>query len=198
MNCKLIVLEGIDGVGKTTLSLLLKERLCAMGIPALRYEEREERATGFNIIKPFIKKEAPIDASLLFYLASAIYKSGKIQELLADHWVICDRYVYSTLAFHKVRGADLSIVDPARLPIIKPDYFFLIQVEESLRFKRMSLRADTTEEDMIPNVAGTIPWATEQALKEFHPVIIDNSFPDPGQALAAMLSSMELSLTVVP
>lgn len=78
MKHKLIVLEGIDGVGKTTIARLLKEALTRRGIPAMVYEEHEKRDAGFNVLKPFVRKNAPIEASFFFYLASAIYKSQEI------------------------------------------------------------------------------------------------------------------------
>ena len=64
----------------------------------MRYEDYERSDVGFNILKPFIKKNTPIDSSLFFYLASAINKSAMIEKLLKQSWVIADRDVYSTFA----------------------------------------------------------------------------------------------------
>lgn len=77
MRGKLIVFEGIDGVGKTTIAKLLKEELLKRGIPTIRYEDSERMAEGFNVIKPFIRRKAPINASLFFCVASSIYKSAE-------------------------------------------------------------------------------------------------------------------------
>lgn len=110
MKNKLVVFEGIDGVGKTTLSILLRDKLIDQGIKTIRYEDIERENCGFNLIKPFIKTQVPIDSSLLFYIASAIYKSQQIEKLLKHYWVICDRYIYSTFAYHKIRNADFSFI----------------------------------------------------------------------------------------
>lgn len=68
MNGKLIVLEGIDGVGKTTISKILQKELLKNDIPTIRYEEHENKNKGFNKIKPFVKRGVSINSSLLFYL----------------------------------------------------------------------------------------------------------------------------------
>ena len=43
MKNKLVVFEGIDGVGKTTLSGLLRDKLVQHGIKAVRYEDIENK-----------------------------------------------------------------------------------------------------------------------------------------------------------
>lgn len=176
MTNKLIVLEGIDGVGKTTIAKLLKKELSQRGIRAVRYEERERSTEGFNAIKPFIKQQAPLDASLLFYIASSIYKSQRIEKLLKKNWVICDRYIYSTLAYHKVRGAHMSLVaDLRKLPIRLPDFFFLLSVREDVRMKRVRAKKDHTPADMLPKKKGSFVAKMENVLNEFEPAIVDNT-----------------------
>jgi len=75
MKNKLIIFEGIDGVGKTTFSKLLQDKLVKNGIKTVVYENIEEKNIGFNQIKSFIKTNVPINSSLLFYTVSSIYKS---------------------------------------------------------------------------------------------------------------------------
>lgn len=109
MKGKLVVFEGIDGVGKSALCRALCDQLRTQkGIPAVVFEDVEDRRSGFNLIKPFIKEQVPATGSFLFYLASAIYKSVLIEKLLRTSWVICDRYIYSTLAYHHTRGVELG------------------------------------------------------------------------------------------
>jgi len=43
MKNKLIVFEGIDGVGKTTLSKLLRDKLINQGIKTIRFEDIEKK-----------------------------------------------------------------------------------------------------------------------------------------------------------
>lgn len=175
MNGKLIVLEGIDGVGKTTISKILQKELLKNNIPTIRYEAYENKKKGFNKIKPFVKKDVPINSSLFFYLSSGIYKSEIIQKLLIKKWVICDRYVYSTLAYHKVRGADLSMVNLNNLPIIIPDFNFLIKLEEKTRITRVKNRKSSEVQDFKPKTPHNLIGKMEFELEKFKPIIIDNS-----------------------
>lgn len=188
MNNRLIVFEGVDGVGKSTLARALHKALRSKKISAVVYEDVENRRVGFNRIKPFVKKEVPVNASLLFYLASALYKSKKIEEILKTRWVICDRYVYSTLAYHRAAGADMGLVAPLkRFPIRIPDVLFLITAGETARLQRVTKRLGNQPEDLRKKTAGSRVAQMEQALKAFHPHIIDNSAPGIANAIEQVL-----------
>lgn len=176
---KLIVFEGIDGVGKTTISKLVSEKLVEGGIPAIRYEDFEEKNKGFNIIKPFIKKMVPINSSLFFYVSSGIYKSEIIKNLLREKWVLCDRYIYSTIAYHKTKGANINLLpNLTELPIIMPNFFFLVKTKENIRIKRIKKRKNNIKQDLKSKKKGNPVQKMEMELEKFKPIIVDNSSPD--------------------
>lgn len=165
---KLIVFEGIDGVGKSTISLAIKDKLKTLGIKAVLYEEHERKIKNFNILKPFIKSvvaKTSINSSFLFYLSSAVYKSTIISKLLEKQWVICDRYIYSTIAYHNVNGASKKITSNLKnLPILKPDFAFLITTKDSIRINRIKKRKVIKKEDLIPKKYGNRVHQTEAEL----------------------------------
>ena len=169
---KFIVFEGIDGVGKTTLALELKKSLESKGIPVIFYEDYELKHPGFNNLKPLVKK-IPITGSHLFYLASSIYKSQVIKKLLKKHWVICDRYFYSTNASHKAKGSNLKIGD--LVDLLKPDYAFLLTIDEKIRQKRVRQKLYITKADVVPKKIGSLPYRMENFLKKMDLINIDNS-----------------------
>lgn len=180
MKNKLIVFEGIDGVGKTTLSKLLQDTLVKQGFKTIRYEDIEEKNRGFNQIKPFIKTMVPINSSLLFYIASAIYKSQRIEKLLKHNWVICDRYVYSTFAYHKIRNANMSLIpDMEKIPIRLPDFLFLIKVNDGIRLKRTKARSNNNAYDLKIKTNRNLIGKMEKEIEGFKPTIIDNSYSTP-------------------
>lgn len=180
MKNKLVVFEGIDGVGKTTLSKLLRDKLANQGIKAVRYEDVEEKNNGFNLIKPFIKTRVSINSSLLFYLASALYKSQQIEKLLKNSWVICDRYIYSTLAYHRVRNADLFLLsDIKRFPIKLPDFLFLIKVNDDIRLQRIKTRSINNAYDFKTKMNRNFVGKMEKEFEKFDPIVIDNSHSTP-------------------
>lgn len=128
------------------------------------------------MIKPFIKKETTIDSSLFFYIASSIHKSSIIRKLLKTSWVLCDRYIYSTLAFHKVRGAQMDLLPPLeKMPIIIPDHAFLITAADGARLERTKTRGNFTADDLLPKKEGNIVDKTEGVLRQFGLRIVDNS-----------------------
>lgn len=176
MKNMLIVFEGIDGVGKTSISKRLCETLINAKIPCIRYEDYERKDEGFNVIKPFISEKTSIDSSLFFFVASAIYKSQEIEKLLQDHWVVCDRYIYSTLAYNQARGANMSLIaDLEELPILTPDYYFLIRADESVRIQRLAEKHDIEPIDFEPKSPGSFFDRVEQNFLKHKPIILDNS-----------------------
>lgn len=184
MKNKLIVFEGIDGVGKTTLSKLLQNKLVKQEFKTIRYEDIEEKNSGFNQIKPFIKTQVPINSSLLFYISSAIYKSQQIEKMLKHNLVICDRYIYSTLAYHKIRKADMSLIpNIKKIPIRLPDFLFLIKVNDDIRLKRIKTRSNNNCYDFKIKTNKNFIGKMEKKLEEFKPIIIDNSYTTPADII---------------
>ncbi|KKQ02926.1 MAG: hypothetical protein US18_C0008G0014 [Parcubacteria group bacterium GW2011_GWB1_36_5] len=169
---KLIIFEGIDGVGKTTIALELKKVLKDRGISVVFYEDYESKHPNFNPLKPLVKKIS-VTGSHLFYLASAIYKSQVIKKLLKKHWVICDRYFYSTNASHKAKGSNLKIGPLTDL--LKPDYGFLLTLNEKIRQKRVKQKLQITKMDLIPKKRGSLPYKMENFLRKMGLINIDNS-----------------------
>lgn len=188
---RLVVLEGIDGVGKTRLSRALVRALNARpGIRAIRYEDTEKRAAGFNVLKPFIRTSVPIAASLLFYLSSAIDKSRRIAELLKTQWVVCDRYVYSTFAFHAVHGVKVrSLIRLRALPIRWPDHYFLVTVSEDVRLQRLRQRPGNTPADRVRKRPDNRVGKFERVLRAWRPTVVDNS-GDVTTTVASLLRSI--------
>lgn len=170
---KLIVFEGIDGVGKTTVATAIKKLLRKRGIPAILYESYEKKYPYFNKLKSFIKT-TPINASYLFYLSSSIYKSYIIKKLLKKTWIICDRYFYSTIARHMAEGSTVKI-DMDSLQILKPDHAFLLTTQENIRRKRVKYKKHITTSDLVPKISGNFPYKMEKLLKKMDLTEIDNS-----------------------
>lgn len=193
MQNKLIVLEGIDGVGKSSLSKALPEALIKKGIPTVRFEDIEEKTAGFNALKPFIKENVSAEASFFFYIASAIHKSSILNELLKKSWVVCDRYVFSTFADHRHKGVKIEL-DLDKLPIRKPDHFYLITLPEEERRRRITERGGVlTKEDQQEKIPGSRPFQFEEVIRSFKPTEVQNtgSFQDTLEKIVADILGQE-------
>ena len=109
-----IVLEGVEGSGKTTQARLLGERLAAAGIDHLVTREPGGTATGEEIRRLLLHGgEVPARAELLLMLAArAVFVEEVVRPALArGAVVVADRYELSTLAYQGYgRGLPLDEV----------------------------------------------------------------------------------------
>lgn len=172
----LIVIEGIDGVGKTTLCRELTLSLQKSNFPVVWFEEVEEASSLFNRMKKTVRTEASLEAQFYFYLASAIYKSSIIEDLLEKQTVICDRFVYSTYAYHLAKGLNVEYAPMlSKLPIRKPDLAYQLILDETERQKRILQRPDNDIDDFEFKKTGGYIDIFEKHLQTFQLKILDTS-----------------------
>ena len=112
---KLITFEGIDGAGKTTQINLFLEKLNNNNLDYNLF--REPGGTSFaekirNILLDNSNKMSSLSETLLFLAARSDLVAKKIKpNLKNDYYVICDRFLDSTLAYQSFgRGIDLNLV----------------------------------------------------------------------------------------
>ena len=108
MEGRFIVIEGLDGSGKTTQIRLLRERLRAMGRQVTETAEPTQSATG-GLIRDALSGLTPrtgTEIAALFMadrVAHNVHPVSGINALLERGVdVICDRYYYSSLAYQGV------------------------------------------------------------------------------------------------
>lgn len=126
-------LEGLDGVGKSTVRDLLEmEGLAIFRTPP---EEFKKFRNVFD--------NQDLRVRFLFYLASVIkvgvdIKDLRVREETVD--VVCDRYLLSTIASHEAMGMNgdfLALMMPIVNSVPKPEKMFLLVAEEDVRIRRM-------------------------------------------------------------
>ena len=122
MSGKLIVLEGIDGAGKSTLAKALMAYLEKTGrtVRTLVYPEKTGRKVQMliypdrsyiygKIIDDFLhsKINLSVEEQFLLYLIDMVKDKVKIANALADdEIIILDRYFFSTVAYQCSNGLD--------------------------------------------------------------------------------------------
>lgn len=106
---KIIVIEGIDGAGKSTQTKLLIQRCRSEGIKtfSIHFPQHGESVFG-NLIDEYLRGEFGDVASLNPYLISTLYAGdrfeakAKLEDALAkNHLVILDRYLTSNIAYQR-------------------------------------------------------------------------------------------------
>jgi dTMP kinase len=138
---KFIVLEGIDGAGKTTVC-----RALAKSIGAKLFRTPPP---GFKATRNHIDSTATLNPRFLFYLCSVAHTSDSIVESLQKRHVVCDRYIVSTVAYHRAFGLKLDW-NLDQLNLVQPDFtFFLELANDDERKRRLLARGKYTSADAL-------------------------------------------------
>jgi dTMP kinase len=156
---RFIVLEGSDGVGKSTQVALLSTWMDALGVPHLVAREPGGTPVGEAIRSVVLSRddlEMPPESELLLILAArAAFVADVVKPALAEGTtVVADRFALSTLAYQGYgRGLDLELVR-AGLEIatggLRPDLYLLLDLpleEAQARRRRGSGEPDRIERE---------------------------------------------------
>jgi len=132
-----VVLEGIDGSGKTTIAKMLVERLRVMGYSA-EYTFEPTDSEIVELIRGVYRayRDAYIDA-LAFALDRLIHLKRRVIPLLEEGYiVVSDRYMYSSIAYQTASGAPLEWVMEVNRWALKPDLAIYLDVDPLTGLKR--------------------------------------------------------------
>ncbi|ASJ09756.1 dTMP kinase [Thermococcus siculi] len=155
-----IVIEGIDGAGKSTQAKLLAEWFEERGYEVVLTKEPTDTAFGKLIRKLVLTggKEGIIDGARISHEAEALLfaadRAEHVAKLIkpsieAGKIVISDRYFYSSLAYQWARGLDLEwLIDLNRFAV-RPDLVILLDLPVKESMKRINGRSIKTEFDRI-------------------------------------------------
>jgi dTMP kinase len=136
---KLIIVEGIDGSGKSTQVRLLEKWLRYIGIPVF-FTEWNSSEQVKEIISKGKKKNllTPTTFSLLHATDfAARYERNIFPLLRAGYVVLADRYIYTAFARDVVRGCSPEWVRHIYSLAIKPDIAFYFRVPVEISFDRI-------------------------------------------------------------
>ncbi|WP_456367110.1 dTMP kinase [Thermococcus sp.] len=155
-----IVLEGIDGAGKSTQAKLLAAWFENQGYDVVLTKEPTDTAFGRLIRRLVLTggREGIIDGAKISHEAEALLfaadRAEHVDKLIrpsieAGKVVISDRYFYSSLAYQWARGLDLEwLIDLNRFAI-RPDLVLLLDLPAKESIKRLRSRKIKSEFDKI-------------------------------------------------
>jgi len=144
-----VVLEGLDGCGTTTQTALLVKKLGQAGIQAVSTNEPTDGSIG-RFIRSVLQKKENVDPFTLALLFSADRnehvngKNGIIELAEAGKMVICDRYLFSSLAYQSL-FMDFDTVAGLNRYYPLPEYLFYIDLSPEECQKRMAARGEAAE-----------------------------------------------------
>ncbi len=143
---KFIVLEGIDGSGKSTQAKLLHQRFCREGISPILTREPTNGPIG-KLIRQILSGTQPMDQRAIANLFAAdrtdhlSHPENGIHQLVKQgRTVICDRYYFSSYAYHS-QYMDMDwvfAINQLNADILKPDLTIFIDVPPELCVKRIA------------------------------------------------------------
>ncbi|MGB9827838.1 dTMP kinase [Thermosphaera chiliense] len=132
-----IVLEGIDGAGKTTLAKMLIDMFKSKGMEAVYTYEPTD-----SLIVRAVKgeyssyRDAYVDA-LAFALDRLIHVKTLIQPMLEKGvCVVSDRYFYSSIAYQSAMGAPFEWVVEVNKYALKPDLAIYLDIPPEVAMAR--------------------------------------------------------------
>ena len=185
MNAKFIVIEGLDGSGKSTQIRLLAESLRAMGRAVAETAEPTPTAIG-GLVRDALAgypSRTPEEIAALFMADRVAHNTDPVRginKMLSDGKdVICDRYYYSSLAY---QGSVTDAEWVARInldcpEIRKPDLCVFLDLDYAACCRRMerdrSFREIYETEDMLNAVRKRYFTAFERLKNRDNIVIVD-------------------------
>lgn len=198
---RLITIEGLDGAGKTTVAIGVKEAIDRRGISIELLREPGGVRTSERIRELVKDPAATIGAraeALLYAAARAQLTEEALEPLLgAGTWVLLDRFIDSSLAYQG-GGRELGIDEIRAINAfgthgLTPDRTLLLTVDPALGFSRARGRGETPDRLELEDGAFFARIAAAYAeLAEAEPDRIrriDASRPQP-DVLAAALEAL--------
>lgn len=179
-----IAVEGLDGVGKTTCA-----RLLAKDINGYYYKTPSGL---FQEIRGKIDILDNPQVRFTFYLSSVFYASAEISSLLDEKSVVCDRYIYSTIAYHKALGVNLSYIDFGKLPILLPNVSFYLWAEEKAYLQRLLKRNDYSVSDYNIEKNRTLQQKIHQEFLTLPIIPLDTSNLKPEEVCVEVLHEINI------
>ncbi|MCS7072073.1 MAG: dTMP kinase, partial [Anaerolinea sp.] len=146
-----IVLEGLDGAGKTTLGRRLADHLNALrpDPPALfTYEPHDPSAAG-EYIRAVLAKQFTV-APRTLALAYALNRADHTERVIAPHLaaggiVICDRYLLSSLAYNSGPDLPMDKVLELNAAARRPDLTLFLDADAAICYQRLGERGGDRE-----------------------------------------------------
>ena len=189
---RLIVIEGTDGVGRSTQMSMLRPWLESSGYAVVDTEMTQSVLAGAGLKQA---KEGhtlgPITLNL-FYATDFVdrFESQILPALRAGFMVLTDRYIYSLMARAIVRGADAKWIRSIYGLALKPDAIFYLKVSVDDLIPRvlqrggfeywesgMDMRLGADLFESFVNYQTRLLEMYDAMVEEYHFQVIDASLP---------------------
>lgn len=174
MRGTFIVIEGIDGSGKTTLA----KRLAGSRDVWLTAEPTKGRL-GSMLRSGELGDIPPAAEALLFAADRSIHTAEIESELEKGRWVICDRYAGSTVAYQSASMGDSADWDwlssMQAHSVIRPDAVILLDMDPEESMARVGSRGEELSRFEKLDFQRRVRTAYLRLAEQFGYIVIDAS-----------------------
>lgn len=183
---KFLVIEGLSGVGKSTLAPMVAERVRAIFLPTIPPE--------FDDARRYVDSGNCVLSRFYVFLAANYATAGQVKNAIGKGQnVVIESYFYRTLATHAAMGVrDLPKIDWSRSPV--PDLAVLLKTEESVRQARLLARRTTALTKWHQLVEKNLSIAV-QVYSTFQMLEIDTTSSTPDDVATAIASNLSAPKT---
>jgi dTMP kinase len=143
-----LVIEGLDGSGKTTQATTLARRLSHSHNAMLTAEPSHGKiGTYIRECCLYGDKRLPTEAEALLFAADRVeHVQNEVKPALDEgKLVICDRYVYSSLAYQGSAGLSLDWIKTINARALQPDFSVFIDVAPERVLERLRRKKSVME-----------------------------------------------------
>lgn len=147
-----LVLDGIDGTGKSTQIKMLINHYTALGVKVYSTYEPSRGELGLILRKYLKNNQIPASLDALIFAADRIDHITKeiLPKLEADFLVICDRYRDSSYVYQSIQGKNQDITEGWIREINKfsldPDLTLILDMDPSRSLQRRLTQLEGAEE----------------------------------------------------
>jgi len=141
----LVVVEGIDGAGKSTVVRALAEHCAARGLSCVTSGEPTRGEWGMKLRRSMTEGRLTLDEELRLFLQD---RAEHVEQLIlpslaAGKVVVLDRYYLSTAAYQGARGADPTVILEMNERFApRPDLVLLLDFDPDGGLARIRARGD--------------------------------------------------------
>jgi len=143
-----LVIEGLDGSGKTTQAKILAQRLSeTYNIHLTAEPSRGKVGTFIRECCLYDQTRLPTEAEALLFAADRVeHMQTELKPALDQgKLVICDRYLYSSLAYQGSSGLNLDWIKNINTQALQPDFSIFLDVPPERVLKRLHRKKSVME-----------------------------------------------------
>ena len=151
MSGALIAFEGLDQSGKQTQALRLRQVLEARGLRVVSFDFPDYLTPIGREIGAALagSRVFPPDCLQLLYVANRCEHRPAIEAALAaGQWVVCDRYLASSIAYGEAQGLDPEWLGTIQRVLPPADITVLLDIAPEVAAARKQQHRDAFEQDL--------------------------------------------------